>query len=249
MWSKERWESRWRIGVLNPIGWLLAVSFPLIYHFLTRVPVGAAPSPVIPLLHYPHLAFGWFGEDLPELLLVYSLFVAVGSVTREWQSGSIEFLAQLPSTPGRIAWHKGIWGSFEISLVASLSTLVLWAASGIYGHSLPLQTLILSTLVIIMGFDALMWLLSACAWAFHSTYVIILIGLGFYLASAVIRGVPRLRVFSPLTYICNSSPHTPDAILWAHLIIVSAVAAGLALLTVWVAGRQEFIVNHGRDQM
>ncbi len=249
MWSKERWESRWRIGILNPIGWILAGSFPFLYHFLAKAPAKTIPAPFTALLHYPYFAFGWFGEDLPELLFVYALTVAVGTITREWQSGSIEFLAQLPLTPRQIALRKGVWGSLEIGFVSVISTAVLWLVSALDGHSLPRMPLILSTLLIACGFIGVMWLLSACAWAIHSTYAIILIGIGFYIASVVVRGISGLRAFSPLAYICDTSPDAHQIVLWEHLAIVLAVVAGLIFLTAWIAGRQELIANHGRDQM
>ncbi len=250
MWAKERWESRWRVPIMNAIGCALAISFPFIFQLIQNVPPHAKVDPILAMLqHYPNLAFGWFGEDLPELLLVYVVILAIAMITREWQSGTIEFVAQLPSTPSRIAWLKGLWGSLELAVVAIVSSAVLYAVSLIAGHTLPVMPWILSVLLMTVGFIGMWWLLSAFAWAIHSTYAVILIGLGIYVIGMVSRSVRAWRTWSPFTYMINVSPHPKESVLWEHLLIVIGATAVMAGLALWVAGRQEFIPNHRRDQI
>lgn len=247
MRAKEVWEARWRVLILNPIGWLLAASFPFLFQ-LIRHGHKPIPSAVAPFLHYPNMAFGWFGEDLPELLLVYVIVWAVAQITREWQTGSIEFLGQLPLTRSQVAWAKGIWGSAEIAVAAVLSTAALWIASMLGGHPVSFAALMLSGLVMAMGFIAILWMVSAFAWAIHSTYAIILIALGLYVASVAVRAVAAWRRFSPLTYIGNTNPQANFVALWERLGILAVAAAILAWVALGVAARQEFVSNHGRDQ-
>ena len=79
-------------------------------------------------LHYPTMDFGWFGEDLPELLLVYVIIWAVAQIAREWHTGSIELLGQIPLTRCQIVRRKGLCGSAEIALVSLVPSTILWIA-------------------------------------------------------------------------------------------------------------------------
>ncbi len=248
MWAKELWDARWRAPILNPIGWILAVSFPFLFSIIKfhgpNLPAAAAR-----LLHYPNMAYGWFGEDLPELLLLYVIIWAIAQIAREWQTGTIEFLGQLPLTSGQIAWRKGIAGMAEVAVLSLTSSAVLWIASLVGGHTLPLGPFLLSTVLITVGFIAVLWFASLCAWLLHSTYAVILVVLALYIGSIIVRGFHSIDRFSPLTYLTNTNPAVPIAVLWEHLAGVAAAAALLAFLAVRAAARQEFISNHGRDQV
>ncbi len=248
MWAKELWDARWRAPILNPIGWLLALSFPFLFS-IVKLHAAHVPAAAAPLLHYPNMAFGWFGEDLPELLLLYVIIWSIAQITREWQTGTIEFLGQLPLTSGQIAWRKGTWGTAEIAALSLTSSAVLWIASQAGGHALPLATFVLSVALITMGFIAVLWLASLCAWALHSTYAVILLVLAFYIGSVITRSYHSLHRFSPLTYITNTNPAVHTTVLLAHLAEVTVAACLLALLAVRAAAKQEFISNHGRDQL
>lgn len=249
MWSKERWESRWRVPILDGTGWALAALYPLVFRLIGRAPAAGMPVSVLPLLRYPHFAYTWFGEDLPELLLVYVVIWAVASIAREWQSGTVEFLAQLPLKPSQIAWQKGLWGTGEIICASVGSSAVLWVSSLIAGHRMALGPYVLSVLLMTMGFVGILWLVSALAWALHGVYAVILVGLAIFAVSVTTKSIPPLKRFSPLTYISNTSPHPLTTRTWEHLAIISAVTVGLVLLSLWVAGRQEFVPHHGRDQI
>lgn len=248
MWAKELWDARWRAPILNPIGWILAISFPFLFSIIQihgpNLPVAAAR-----LLHYPNMAYGWFGEDLPELLLLYVVIWAIAQITREWQAGTIEFLGQLPLTPGQIAWRKGMWGMAEVAVLSLTSSAVLWIASLVDGHALPLGPFLLSTVLITVGFIAILWFASLCAWLLHSTYALILAVLALYIGSVIVRGFHSIHRFSPLTYITNTNPAVHTAVLWEHLAGVAAVAALLAFLAVRAAAQQELISNHRGDQL
>lgn len=249
MWIKERWESRWRFMILNLIGWALAALFPWLFHLMPKSAPPQLPHALAPLLQYPHFAYGWFGEDLPELLLVYVVVLAIASIAREWQTGTIEFLAQMPLQRSRIALEKGLWGSFEIAFVAVVSSAIMWGLSILTGHHLPLAPYSLSVFVITVGFIAILWLVSACAWALHSTYSVIVVGVLIFAEGLVTGTVPTLKRFSLLTYVTNTAPYPPLAVLWEHAGIVVAAALGLMWLTLRVADRQEWIPHYGRDQM
>lgn len=248
MWAKELWEARWRLSILLLVGGGLAAIFPLLFGLLSHTAGHPLPPSFAFLRQYPGFAFGWFGEDLPELLLVSALLSVVGTVSREWQTGTIEFLAQMPMTTGRIAWEKGLWASLELSVVSLGSSGVLAAATGLSGHALPWGSFALSTLVITVGFTAILWLLLTCAWIFHSTYAVILIGIGIFLVSVMTESIPVLKSFSVLTYVSNTVPDPSYLHLWEHLGILAISAAVLARVAVSVAARQEWIANHGRDQ-
>lgn len=249
MWSKELWESRWRLPILNGIGWAIAAIYPLVFRLVSHAPAQGMPAAVVPLLHYPHFAYTWFGEDLPELLLLYVIIWAISSIAREWQAGTIEFLAQLPFTPRQIAWRKGLWGTAEIAVASIVSSTVLWIASLIAGHSVALGAYCLSVLLMTVGFIGILWLVSAFAWALHSVYAVILVGVGIFAVTVVMNSVPQLKKFSLLTYISNTSPHPHTTQIWEHLGIVAVVTVGVALGALWVARRQEFVPHHGRDQL
>ena len=249
MWAKERWDARWRVAILNPIGWILALSFPFLFSVIKLQPAPDMPKAVIPLLQYPNMAFGWFGEDLPELLLLYVIIWAIAQIAREWQTGTIEFLGQLPLTAAQIAWRKGLWGTAEISGLSIISSAVLWFGSLAAGHTLPAATFWLSTMLITTGFIAMLWFASLCAWVLHSTYAVILAVLAIYVGSLITRTSRSLHRFSPLTYITNSNPSMHTAVLWVHLAGVIAAAVLLAYLAVRAAAQQELISNHGRDQL
>lgn len=210
-------------------------------------PPKPVPASVVALLHYPTLAFGWFGEDLPELLLVYIIAWCLGQVTREWQAGSVEFLGQLPLTPGQVALRKGLFGTVELTVLSGLSTLVLWVASTRSGHALPGAVFLATWVLITVGFVGILWFISLWAWLLHSTYGVILISVAFYVLCLVARGSAALHRFSPLTYIENVSPTPTWGVLWAHMGIVLAGSLVSAYVAVRVAARQEFIANRGRD--
>ena len=248
MRAKELWEARWRVVILNPIGWLLALTMPFLFGLLQKGGKNV-PGPALALLHYPTMAFGWFREDLPELLLLYVIIWSVAQITREWQTGSIEFLGQLPLTAGQVALLKGLWGSAEISLVSLLSSAVLWIVSIASGHHLPAAVFIVSSLLITVGFIAMVWLISLLAWALHSTYGVIILALAVYIVSVIAHSVRVLRPYSPITYMTNANPAAHLGTLWVHLGVDAAAALVLAWAAVAVAGRQEFGPNHGRDQV
>ncbi|PSR26215.1 MAG: hypothetical protein C7B46_20150 [Sulfobacillus benefaciens] len=249
MWDKERWESRWRIGIMNLIGWSLAALFPMLFPLIRKSPVPQASHTLALLWHYPNFAYAWFGEDLPELLLLYVVMLAVAMITREWQSGTIEFLAQMPMQPAQIALQKGLWGSVEITIAAVSSSAVLWIASTVAGHHLAWEPYVLSMLLITVGFIGIWWLVSALAWALHSTLAVIIIGVVIFAESLVTASIPVLAPYAILTYISNTSPHPSMARLWDHVGMVAGIAMILGWVAIQVAQRQDWIPNHGRDQM
>ncbi len=249
MWSKEVWESRWRVPILNGIGWTIAGFYPLLFRVIARAPVRGMPASVTPLLHYPHFAYTWFGQDLPELLLVYAVIWCIGSIAREWQTGTVEFLAQLPLKPRQIAWNKGLCGMAELGSASIASSAVLWVASLAAGHPLAWGPYALSVLLMTVGFIGILWLLSWVAWALHSIYAVIIGGVGLFAISAIAESVPQLKRFSLLTYVSNTTPHPQVVHVWEHLGIVAVVSGGLAIFALWAASRQEFVPQHGRDQI
>lgn len=247
MWVKELWDSRWRAVIMNPIAWLIAVSFPLLFRVIEHPPKPVPPT-VAALLHYPTMAFGWFGEDLPELLLVYIIIWCLAQITREWQTGSVEFLGQLPLTPGQVALRKGLFGTLELFVLSTLSTLVLWIASTLFGHALPVGAFLASWLLVTLAFVGVLWFISLWAWFLHSTYSVLIISLAFYVLCVVTRASTALHRFSPLTYMENLSPAPAWGVLWAHMAFVLAGSLLFAYAAVRVAARQEFVANRGRDQ-
>ncbi len=249
MWDKERWESRWRVGIMNLIGWSLAALFPILFPLIKRIPASQVSHTLALLRHYPNFAYAWFGEDLPELLLLYVVILAVATITREWQSGTIEFLAQMPMKPAQIVLQKGLWGSIEVIIAAVSSSAVLWMASTVSGHHLPWQPYVLSILLMTSGFIGIWWLVSALAWALHSTMAVIIVGVVIFAESLVTASIPVLAPYSVLIYISNTSPRPSMARLWAHVGILAGIAVILGWTALQVAKRQEWIPNHGRDQM
>lgn len=249
MGSKEVWESRWRVPIFNGIAWAMAILYPFLFRLLIQVPAKGVPASVALLQHYVPFAYTWFGEDLPELLLVYVIIWCIASIAREWQSGTVEFLAQLPLRPSQIALIKGLWGTSEIASVAVISSAVLWVASRLSGHTLPLAPYALTVLLMAVGFIGMLWLVSALAWALHSILSVVLVGVAIFAISLITGSVPPLKPCSPLTYISNTAPHPHMALLGEHLALVAVVTVALAGLTLWVAGRQEFVPQHGRDQI
>lgn len=248
MWYKEWYEGRWRIGIMNLIAYVFAVSFPFLFRLVQHSPQ-KLPSRVSLILHqYPAFAYSWFTETLPELLLVYVLILVVGAITREWQSGTIEFLGQIPQTPGCIAGQKGLWGMMELSFLAFSSSAILWLVSRWTGHALRVDAFILAVLLTTIGIVAFFWLMSWLAWLLHSTYTIIVIGIGLFIISLLMESVPLLHAFSLFTYITNQSAYQQGTVPWEHLGLCVAAAVGFGLITIRVANRQEFIPTHGRDQ-
>ncbi|NMP21691.1 hypothetical protein [Sulfobacillus harzensis] len=99
----------------------------------------------------------------------------------------------------------------------------------------------LSVLLMTVGFIGTLWLVSAVAWALHSIYAVVLVGVGIFAISVITSSVPQLKKFSPLTYISDTSPHPHTAQVWEHLAIMAVVTGGLAILALWVASRHECV--------
>lgn len=249
MWNKELWEGRWRVPILTGSGWLIAVIFPLLFGLIHPSSSQRLPHSMLLLLQYPHFAYGWFGEDLPEILLVAVVAWAYGSIAREWQSGTVEFLAQLPLTRWQVAWRKAVIGTGEVAFIACSSSAVLWLMSLFTGHYLPIIPYVLSVVLITVGFIGVLWLMSAVVWLLHSGYSVMGVGLGIFVWSVITASVPAMGVFSPLKYIANTSPYAHLSLLWEHLALAVVMTIGVGLISLWVAGNQEFVPYHGRDQL